>query len=153
MNPHPESIDAWKKKVEWFTSTPQNRESDRFDGEPMEVGWNISPRFTTSQILAEIQKMMYEMQFTGRIILMSMYNDIERKTKQRVTYCELHNCGKICKKIPARTLVVSRAWIRKKWYGSNTYKPNGEWDAVAEHMLLNFSESGHPVFRGTSASK
>ena len=39
----------------------------------------------------------------------------------------------------------------KKWYGSNTYKPNGEWDDVAEQMLLNFSESGHPVFRGTSA--
>ena len=36
----------------------------------------------------------------------------------------------------------------KKWYG---YKPNGEWDDVAEHMLLNFSESGDPVFRGTSA--
>ena len=33
----------------------------------------------------------------------------------------------------------------------NTYKPNGEWDDVAEHMFLNFSESGHPVFRGTSA--
>ena len=28
----------------------------------------------------------------------------------------------------------------KKWYGSNTYKPNGEWDDVAERMLLNFSE-------------
>ena len=39
----------------------------------------------------------------------------------------------------------------KKWYGSNTYKRNGEWDDVAEHMLLNLSESGHPVFRGTSA--
>ena len=31
------------------------------------------------------------------------------------------------------------------------YKPNGEWDDVAEHMLLNFSESGHPVFRGPNA--
>ena len=38
----------------------------------------------------------------------------------------------------------------KKLYGSNTYKPNGEWDDVAEHMLLNFSDSGHPVFRGSS---
>ena len=38
---------------------------------------------------------------------------------------------------------------KKKWYGSNTYKPNGEWDDVADHMLLNFSESGRPIFRGT----
>ena len=35
--------------------------------------------------------------------------------------------------------------------GSHTYNPNGEWDDVAEHTLLNFRESGHPVFRGTSA--
>ena len=34
---------------------------------------------------------------------------------------------------------------------SNTYQPNGEWEDVAEHMLLHFSESGPPVFRGTSA--
>ena len=28
------------------------------------------------------------------------------------------------------------------------YKPNGEGDRVAEDMVINFSESGHPVFRG-----
>ena len=38
-----------------------------------------------------------------------------------------------------------------KWYGSDTYKPKGESDDVAEHMLVNFSESGHLVFRGTYA--
>ena len=43
--------------------------------------------------------------------------------------------------------VVSRAWIRRETVrGSNTYQPNGEWYDVAEHMLLNFSESGPPVF-------
>ena len=34
----------------------------------------------------------------------------------------------------------------KKWYGTPTYKPNGKWDRVAEDMMNNFSESGHPVF-------
>ena len=29
-------------------------------------------------------------------------------------------------------------------------KPQGEWDRVAELMMINFSESGHPVFRSTS---
>ena len=48
--------------------------------------------------------------------------------------------------------VVSRAWIRRETVrGSNTYQSNGESKDVAEHMLLNFSESGPPVFRGTSA--
>ena len=35
----------------------------------------------------------------------------------------------------------------KKWYGTHTYKPNGEWDRVAEDMMLNFSDGGHPEFR------
>ena len=40
---------------------------------------------------------------------------------------------------------------KKKWYGYNTYTPNGEWDDVTERMLRSFTEGGHPVFRGTSA--
>ena len=38
-----------------------------------------------------------------------------------------------------------------KWHGTHTYKPNGEGDHVAEDIMINFSESGHPVFRGSSA--
>ena len=38
-----------------------------------------------------------------------------------------------------------------KWYGTHTYKPNEEWDNVAEIMMINLCESGHPVFRGSSA--
>ena len=56
-------------------------------------------------------------------------------------------------KYPTRTLVVSRSGLDQKRNGTNTYKPNGESDDVAEHMLLNFSESGHSVFRGTSVSE
>ena len=29
-------------------------------------------------------------------------------------------------------------------------KPQGEWDRVAELIMIKFSESGHPVFRATS---
>ena len=39
----------------------------------------------------------------------------------------------------------------EKWYRTHTYKPNGNWDRVAQDMMLNFSESGHSVFRGSSA--
>ena len=30
-------------------------------------------------------------------------------------------------------------------------KPDGEWDRTADCMMLNFAESGHPLFRATSA--
>ena len=38
-----------------------------------------------------------------------------------------------------------------KWNATDTFKPGGEWDRVAELMMINFSESGHPMFRSASA--
>ena len=34
--------------------------------------------------------------------------------------------------------------VEKKWYGTHVYNPNGECDDVADIMMSNFSESGHP---------
>ena len=45
----------------------------------------------------------------------------------------------ICKKIWNRTMVISCA-----------DSPQGEWDKMAQKMMLEFGESGHPVFRATS---
>ena len=36
-----------------------------------------------------------------------------------------------------------------KWYSTDE-RPGGEWDKVAELMMIKFGESGHPVFRATS---
>ena len=35
----------------------------------------------------------------------------------------------------------------KKWYSISGDSPQGEWDKIAEEMMLTFAESGHPVFR------
>ena len=72
-----------------------------------------------------------------------------RKRKRRIVYCELPKCSRFCEKIRARTLVVSRAWIRKEVV-PNSYVQT-EWDRGAEDMMLNFCESGHPEFCGSSA--
>ena len=37
----------------------------------------------------------------------------------------------------------------KKWYSTHVDRPQGEWDRVAELMMIKFGESGHPVFRAT----
>ena len=37
----------------------------------------------------------------------------------------------------------------KKWYSSEN-SPQGAWDDIAEQMLLEFAESGHPTFRATT---
>ena len=37
----------------------------------------------------------------------------------------------------------------KKWYSAEN-SPQGVWDKIAEEMLLEFAESGHPTFRATT---
>ena len=49
--------------------------------------------------------------------------------------------------------MISGAWIGKRWYGTHVSKPDGQRDKTAEDMMLNFAESGHPIFRATSASE
>ena len=70
--------------------------------------------------------------------------------KQRKLYCECSQSYWVCSKIHARTLVVSRPGSDKKWYGTHVNKPDGEWEKTAEGMMLNFAESGHPVFCASS---
>ena len=84
------------------------KELDRIDGEQMEFGWKNFPGFTALGILSEIQKMMAELkcepeQFQGRIIFMSMFNDLTRRSPD--------NCV-------ANSVNVSR------------HKPSGEWNGV-----------------------
>ena len=37
-----------------------------------------------------------------------------------------------------------------KCYSISEDSPQGEWDNMAERMMLEFAENGHPIFRATS---
>ena len=59
----------------------------------MEFEWKIFLGFTTVGILNQIQQMMGELQcepenFTGRIIFMSIFNDIVWDAKGNKEFCE-----------------------------------------------------------------
>ena len=56
----------------------------------------------------------------------------------------------LCEKIFTRKMVILRTWIREEVVFYYEDKPQGEWDRVAELMMIKFGESGHPVFRATS---
>ena len=73
-----QSNTAWEQRLEWFKTTPEYRALDRIDGEPMEFEWNIFPGFNTLQLSQESLLRLNETpeNFTGRIIFMSMFNDI-----------------------------------------------------------------------------
>ena len=62
----------------------------------MEFEWKIIPLFTTLAILEEIQKLMTEFfcepeQFKGRIIFMSMYNDIVWRERGNTEKCIMNS--------------------------------------------------------------
>ena len=91
MNENPQSNTVWEDKLTWFKDSSQYRTLDRIDGEPMEFEWNIFPGFTTLQHVQEVQKFMNKMgepsQFQGRIICMSMFNDIIWGSKDNEKEC------------------------------------------------------------------
>ena len=81
LSENPQSNIVWEDKLTWFKSSSQYRTLDTIDGEPMEFEWNIFPGFTTLQFCYKVQEFMSKMSiqpedFTGRIIFMSMFNDI-----------------------------------------------------------------------------
>ena len=58
-------------------------------------------------------------------------------------------CENVCKKIGIGQWSFIGPGSEEKWYPSEN-SPQGEWDHIAEDMLLKFAESGHPIFRATT---
>ena len=86
MNENPRSNFAWEDKLMRFKSSSEYRALHTIDGEPTEFEWNIFPGFTTLQLVREVQEFLSKMSiqpedFTGRIIFMSMFNDISWGSK------------------------------------------------------------------------
>ena len=80
-----------------------------------------------------------------------MFNDISCDRKGNKEEC-LANAGVV--KVLARRFGVGQ-WSfigpgsEKKWYSAEN-SPRGAWDHIADEMLLDFAESGHPTFRATT---
>ena len=89
--------------------------------------------------------------FTGRILFMSMFNDISCDRKDNKDEClknaEFVNTFEKIFGIGQWSFIGPGS--EKKWYPSE-YSPHGAWDHIAEEMLLRFAESGHPIFRATT---
>ena len=82
---------------------------------------------------------------------MSMFNDI---------FCDRYDNKDECLKNAESVKVLARRYgigqwsfigpgSEKKWYPSEN-SPQRAWDHIAEDMLLEFAESGHPIFRATT---
>ena len=157
MNQNPQSNNACEVKLTWFKSSSQYRALDTIDGEPMEFEWHIFPGFTILHLCNKVQEFLSKMsekpeEFTGRIIFMSMFKEISWRSQDNEQGMRIKRQPRfyLCEKIFTRKMVVFGLGSEKKWYSTHDSKPQGEWDRVAELMMIKFSESGDPVFRATS---
>ena len=157
IHENPRSNIAWEQRLEWFKSSPDYRTLDRIDGEPMEFEWNIFPGFNTLQLSQEVQELLLRLNetpetFTGRIIFMSMFNDISWRSKDNKKECESNAqlVSLLARRFGAGQWSFPGPGSEKKWYSICEDSPQGEWDKIAEKMMLTFAESTHPVFRSTS---
>ena len=153
---HLECNEAWKNRVVGVRAEKRYRDYDVINGEPIGFEWNIFPGFTTLRFCDKISDLMSSMgqtpaTFKGRILFMSMFNDISCDRKDNKDEC-LKNAEFV--KTFAKRFGIGQSFFigpgsEKKWYPSEN-SPQGAWDHVAEDMLLEFAKSGHPIFRATT---
>ena len=153
---HPECNQAWKDRVAGVRAERDYSDFDDIKGESAEFEWNIFPGFTSLQLCDKINNLLSSLgqtpeNFTGRILFMSMFNDISCEGKDNRQQC-LRDADFV-KTFAKRFGIGQWSFIgpgsEKKWYPSEN-SPQGEWDRIAEDMLLEFAKSGHPIFRATT---
>ena len=90
--------------------------------------------------------------FTGRILFLSMFNDISCGTKDNEQECLAHArvVSLYARKFGTGQWSFIGTGSEKKWYSNSEDSPQGIWDKIAERMLLEFAESGCPIFRDTT---
>ena len=116
-----------------------------------------SQDFDTLQLCGKVKDLLSRLgetpeNFTGRILFMSMFNDISCGTKDNEQECLAH--ARVVSLYARRFGTGQWSFIgpgsEKKWYSIKEDSPQGIWDNIAEKMLTEFAESGCPIFRATT---
>ena len=150
---HPDSNEAWKNRIAGVKAEKSYRDYDGINEEPTEFEWNIFTGFTTLQLCAKVNDLLSDLgqtpeMFTGRILFMSMFNDISYDRKGNKEEC-LANARVV--KVLARRFGVGQWSLigpgsEKKWYSAEN-SPQGAcgiisrtkccWNSQKEDILLS----------------
>ena len=157
VHPHPMSNEAWKDRIEWITTSQSYRDYDGISGEQTEFEWNIFPGFTTLQLYGKVTDLLSRLgetpeTFTEKFLFMSMFNDIscDKKDNEEERVANAKVVSIYAKKFGIGQWSFICPGSEKKWYSMKENSPQGIWDHIAEKMLLEFAESGCPIFRATT---
>ena len=58
IHQNPGANEAWKKRIEWITTSQSYRDFDGISGEPTEFEWNIFPGFDTLQLHGKVKDLL-----------------------------------------------------------------------------------------------
>ena len=140
-------------KKDWRGSkVHRNTETwDRSDAEPIEFEWNIFPGCTTLQLSHKVQELLLRLgetpeNFTGRIIFMSMFNDISCGSKDNKKECESNAqlVSLFAKRFRAGQWSFIGPGSEKKKYSISEDSPQGEWNKKAEKMMITLRRKRTP---------
>ena len=128
---------AWEDRLEWFNkSTPEYRKFDRIDGDPMEFEWTLQLCSKVQELLSRLNETPEN--FTGRTIFMSMFNDISWGSKDNKIECESNAklVSLFARGFGAGQWSFLGPGSEKKRYSISEDSPQGEWDKMAEKMMV-----------------
>ena len=110
------------------------------------------------QLSEEVKSLLYRLGetpeiFTGRILFMSMFNDIscDKKDNEEECLANARLASLYARRFGKGQWSFIGPGSEKKWYSISEDSPQGEWDKIAERMLLEITESGCPIFRATTS--
>ena len=147
VHQHPKSNEAWKDRIGCITTDQSYRDYDGISGDPTEFEWNIFPGFTTLQLCGKINDLLSRLgetpeTFTGRILFMSMFNDIscEKKDNEKECLAKAKVVSIFAKKFGIGQWSFFGPGSGKKWYCMEESSPQGIWDHIEEKMLVEFAD-------------
>ena len=158
LHDHSEANEKWWDKISEFQQSNEYAELQGTGGEPIEFEWNIFQGFTSIQILRQIQKDLNAgprnpEQFQEIVLFVSMFNDIDWKKNGNSAECiwTSKHVSDYAKEFPRGHWSFLGPGNEEKWYGTYAHKPEGTRDQQGNQTIDQFQQSGHPIFRGTSA--
>ena len=94
IHQHPDSHEAWKKRIEGVMSEKSYRDFDGINGEPTEFDWNFFTGFTTLQLCGKVTDLLSRSEEKHQKLskeefsfFMSMFNDISCDGKGNEEQC------------------------------------------------------------------
>ena len=151
-------VQAWKDKIKWYfgDTLSQRFGSNRRGADGIRVvkfprihyignsRWN-------SKDDGGIKVWTWAIQWKDHLHVNVQWHYGEHKEIMKIVWRISRNVAAYAKRFPQGCWSFLGPGCEKSGIGTHVSKPNGEWNSTAEVMMLNFAESGHPVFRATSA--